>query len=135
MEKSWYPLPFPQCPSCLSAWVSCVHKGCSGHSDLEVEPFHQTVKCPSCNTHWGLLDSTFYCSCGAIFNALQVKVAVDEVVRATRALHEELARYQFELELIKFKKEASFNVFVSKLAEIVGGAAGFLIGKILGILN
>jgi hypothetical protein len=133
MDDSWYPLPFPQCPSCWKAWGSCSHRGCSVSGQLEVEPWHENVRCIGCGQQWRLRESTFYCSCGAVFNAHQVDAAVSELVRATRSLYEEIVRRRAEIDAIKSRSEASFSAWLGQVAEMVGGAAGFLVGKLIKI--
>jgi hypothetical protein len=134
MSASWYPLPFPKCPSCSKAWVSCSHRGCSVKGQLEVEPWHELVKCAGCGQQWRLRASTFYCSCGASFTATQVDSAVSELIRATKSLYEEIARRRAEIDTVKTRSEASFSVWLSGIAQAIGGAAGFLAGKLLKLL-
>jgi hypothetical protein len=134
MVDSWYPLPFPKCPSCSKAWASSSHRGCSAGGQLEVEPWHENVRCVGCGVQWRLRASTFYCTCGAIFTADQVDAAVSELIRATRGLYEELARRSAEIAAIKSRSEASFGAWLGQVAQMVGGAAGFLVGKLVKVL-
>lgn len=129
MPESWYPLPFPKCPGCSSAWVSCFHKTCGG--EMELEPFHRKVRCTRCHERWNLMVSAFFCTCDRQFTASEAEAACAEVVRATRELFHELERKKQALRRIDQTRSASLNGFFALIAESVGGAAGFLVGRLL----
>lgn len=134
MSDGWFPLPFPECPYCGNAWVSTKHRDCERNGGMEVEPWHERVRCDSCSQHWNLIDSRFFCSCGRQFDAVDVEEAVGEVVRATRSLYRELAEQHAELVALRSRSETSFSIFLGQMANMVGGAAGFIVGKLIRIL-
>jgi len=49
-------------------------------------------------------------------------------------LYEEIARRRAEIDAVKSRSEASFSVWLGEIAQLVGGAAGFLVGKLLKLL-
>lgn len=135
MNEGWFPLPFPECPGCSKAWVSTGHRSCPNEGEMEVEPWHERVRCDGCGSAWALRDSTFHCSCGRTFGSSEVDEALNEVVRATRSLYEEIKRKSAELSALERRQDASFGAWMAQVASLVGGAAGFVIGRLLRALG
>lgn len=102
---------------------------------MEIEPWHERVRCDGCGESWALRDSTFYCSCGRDFSSQEVDAALSEVVRATRSLYEELRRRTAELTTLERRTEASFAAWMGQVAKLVGGAAGYLVGRLVRLLG
>jgi hypothetical protein len=98
---------------------------------MEVEPWHERVRCGGCGSAWPLEDSTFYCLCGRTFQSSEVDHALQEVVRATRSLYEEIKRKRSELSALEHRRDASFATWMAQMASLVGGAAGFVIGRLI----
>jgi len=132
--SSWYPFPFPACPSCSRSWSTCTHLGCTFAGELVVEPWHEEVKCKGCKSKWRMDRTEFHCNCGHVFGSGEVRGALDEVIRATQALHAELVRRSEELRSVRAHSDASFSAFLGTIASSVGGAAGFVIGKLVKLI-
>lgn len=98
---------------------------------MEVEPWHERVRCDGCGSAWPLDDSTFYCLCGRTFESSEVEQALQEVVRATQSLYEEIKRKRAELSTLERRRDASFGAWMAQIASLVGGAAGFVIGRLI----
>jgi hypothetical protein len=131
VSESWFPLPFPECAGCGLAWVQTKHRNCRLDGDTEIEPWQGKVRCIGCQESWLLSTSTFYCRCGRSFTAVEAKSAVEEVVRATRSLYEELILRREELADLRQRNEASFNIWLGTVAKVIGGAAGYLVGRVM----
>ena len=132
--NSWFPLPFPECPSCGTTWQKCTHRNCEQSGEMEIDPWSEHVKCSGCSEGWDVRRSIFYCSCGSQFSSQDVKTAIDEVVRATQSLYNALRQRREDLADIETKSKSSFGAWMEQVAQVVGGAAGFLIGKLLSII-
>lgn len=102
---------------------------------MEIEPWRERVRCSGCGEAWTLHDSTFYCSCGRVFSSTEVDSALSEVVRATRSLYQELRNRTAELTSLERRTEASFAAWIGQVAGIVGGAAGYLVGRLVRLLG
>jgi hypothetical protein len=102
---------------------------------MEIEPWQERVRCAGCSSSWTLRESTFYCSCGNVFESAEVESAVSEVVRATRRLYEELKRRTAEVSTLEQKADASFAIWMQQTAHFVGGAAGYLVGRLIRLLG
>lgn len=126
---TWLPLPFPECSYCRIAWVEAVHSYCGGN--VEVEPWQEQVNCKLCRKTWPLRESAFKCTCGHMFYAAEVSSALDGLMSVCRRLADELVENAAHIRRIRTRSEASFRGWVGGLVKSLGGAAGFVIEKLL----
>ena len=125
-------LPFPKCHSCGKDSVISYHRNCGGKMQVEIQT--DEVYCEKCKHHWNIWDSKYHCSCGAIFEAREVRKALMEVLACCRACADELA------DMDKAKKERtteskkSFRSFVSGFIEGIGYSFGLSIGTIVDVI-
>ncbi len=124
------PLAFPECPVCDRRWSESKHRGCSSNGSVSIDPDTERVECGGCFASWGIWQSSFYCSCGHIFDAEDSEAAVSEVIRAASSLAAEMDRYAEDMRRIRSSSDRSFQEWLGDLAFRLGGATGFLLGEI-----
>ena len=73
------PLPFPYCTHCKEQSAYSYHHRDDCNGLLEIDPDTETVVCSACGREWDIWESRYYCSCGNVFDAVDVKEAVDEL--------------------------------------------------------
>ena len=130
--RTFLPLPFPRCNGCGESWTTSYHKGCGG--ELEVEPGSEAVACGKCNSGWQLRDSRFHCSCGAVFSAVEVSDAIDNLVLMVRQLADYLDDRQEQLARIRARDQDSYRAFAQTLIKGATRTASYVLFKVLGRL-
>lgn len=126
------PLPFPPCPACHSNGKQCFHRKCS--CLLVVDPDSYDVFCEKCGTHWPLIESKYYCSCGHSFEAEEVKEKLDYIMELCKICVKELelerAAKQSRIDDLK----DSVMGFISGILKSLGMLSGILLESIIQVI-
>jgi hypothetical protein len=116
------PLPFPKCPKCDESWKQCIHKNCGG--SLEINVSSQIVHCLYCDNSWQLFESRYWCKCGHVFNAVDVRDGLNTMIEISRIAMEELEKAAEAASTRKALSEASLRAFLGAFVQKLGKAAG-----------
>jgi hypothetical protein len=102
--------------------------------EIDPNPLSENVRCVSCGANWNIWDSKYYCTCSHIFEACQVKSAVDDVLNTCRLCAEELDLMQAAYFRRKQLSTESKRTYVEKFFKGLGFVAGILFEKLVDIV-
>ena len=122
------PLPFPSCPRCYSSWVRSYHRNCAQNGEILVDPYQQQARCSNCTEQWHILSTTFYCSCGYVFQATDVQTALSSAALIRKRLLQQVQDMEVTESRINQKTRASLNQWIYdkgyEFARLIGVTAG-----------
>jgi len=132
------PLPFPKCYNCYMNYNESYHKDCGGV--LEIDPKTLEVYCKSnASHHWNIWTSQYHCSCGNVFEAKDVKYAVDEIIENCKLCAEELdlmqQAYWRRKEMSRVSQRNWAEKFFYSLGYISGGIIERLVDLVLSLFK
>ena len=127
----YIPLPFPECSTCHCNNNNSYHKDCSGL--LEIDPYSEIVHCTSCDEKWNVWDSTYHCTCGHVFEAHEIKGAVDDILEMCKLCAEELDLMQTAYWKRQQLTTESKRTFIEIFFRGLGYVAGVLFQKLVDI--
>ncbi len=123
------PLPFPECKRCGNDSKQSFHKNCGG--SLSIETTSDEVFCSKCGKHWNIWKSKYYCSCGNVYKAKDVRNTLTEVLVYCRICAEEIL-IQEEIRRQRINtSEKSLREFLASFLEGLGYSLGVAIGTII----
>ena len=127
------PLPFPKCDKCGRSWKQCVHTDCQGL--LEINPSNYEVYCLKCHSHWNLWDSTYQCSCGVSFQAVEVKNAIMTMLEISALAIEEFEKREYAIKTRNDIATSSFKAFLNSFMGKLGQLAGLVVETVIRIFT
>lgn len=120
------PMPFPQCTECGEQSKQAIHRNCGGK--LYIYPYSNIVQCSKCDHIWNIWDSTYYCSCGHVFQSKDIKQSLVNLLEACKQCANELEKQQ-RLHDYRMKiSEASLKAFFVAILEKFGYQLGIATG-------
>lgn len=126
------PMPFPRCNNCGEQSKQAIHRNCDGK--LYISPYSNIVHCSKCGHEWNVWDSTYYCSCGHVFQSKDIKQSLVDLLEACKQCADELEKQQrlrnHRMEL----SEASLKSFFGAILEKFGYQLGIATGVVLEFL-
>lgn len=129
---SWVSFAFPRCSSCGREWATSRHRGCYRDGELKVDPDQKVVLCAGCSENWNVFQTQFYCTCGHIFSASDVRDVLNETIRAAQLLARVIEENQRVLGEIRSQSRSSFRSWLNGFAQGLGGALGTIMGRLIG---
>jgi hypothetical protein len=123
-SEIWMPLPFPTCPSCYNSWVICYHRNCYVNGEIVAEPYLRLAKCEGCSSQWDIMQTTFYCSCGHIFQASEVEKALSTATLLRSRLIQHIQSIDQAEDYISRTTNKSFSQWLDKLSYELGKLVG-----------
>lgn len=98
---------------------------------MYVEVTTDVVYCDKCSEHWNAWDSMYYCTCGSVFKATDVREALTEVLACCKVCAEEIAAREAARKRRDSLSEVSLRAFLSSFFEKIGYAFGVTIETII----
>ena len=127
------PLPFPECKKCGNDSKNSFHKNCGG--SLSIETTSDEVYCSKCKKSWNIWKSTYYCSCGNVFESNDVRDTLIEVLAFCRVCAEEIILQKEAEKQRIITSEKSLRVFLGSFLEKLGYSFGVAVGTIIDIIS
>lgn len=125
------PLPFPTCSNCTQSWVECRHRSCQAQGKLLIEPRSRIVQCDACYKEWELSQTTFYCSCGYIFQASDVENAINTVNLLKEQLLQQIRSMEQAEISIQQTTQESLGKWLNNTSNELGKVLGYTVGKLI----
>ena len=122
------PLPFPYCQKCGKKSLNSYHHTGSCGGLLEIDPDTIEVTCTKCKHSWNIWNSRYFCSCGNVFEAKEVKEAVDELIEDCKLCAEEIELLEQARRIRRKVSQDSKETFVAGLLDELGHSVGKIAG-------
>lgn len=121
------PVSFPLCRYCHTDSRMSFHKDCpqGGGVPLEIDTNTNVIYCSACHQYWNIYDSRYYCRCGAVFEATDVKEEIDYIIKLSNQVANEIRYMKSAEERRQLLANESLYDFVAKWLNKIGTALGY----------